>query len=863
MNKEPSAPARHLAQVTWQRIIKEVRARTAPTKPRTIRVGSSIQEIAAQVRMRQVPRFFGLLPEQAALLAKFFPDVWQITLEQADKIKSHHFDVLGSGEHDLGKEIDWHTDFVNKHTWPVEHFARMTLSSPQGGYDARIPWELSRFYHAVRLGQAYLYTQDETYAQEIIDQITHWIKANPYEFGINWANATTVSVRVINWIWAYYCIIESQALDTSFLALWLASLREHGEYLLKRLDTSRPRTSRLVVNLAGLAYLGMMFPEFSEAARWKSTGLQKLWEELERQVQPDGMSCEASISYHRLIAETALSVAGLCVVNGISIPETTQARLRSMLDVIMVYTQPDGLAPHIGDAGDERLHILTVYADPARMSRDHRHLLGLGSLVLERELSEWAGYIEPTAHGWSIAAGEEWQDAFWCFPSDAAARFTDVLTRTVQRPEGVSPDTWVDVRRGVRVQARALTRKPASLQDVVGSRSFEAGGLYVMRNQDFYLMVDAGAVGQDGAGGHAHNDTLSITMSAYGKDFLIDPGSYLYTSDPATRNKFRSTAFHNTLQVRNEEINRIPADGLFRLTEDARVTVHHWISQPAYDLFDASHNGYARLKPGLIHRRQIWFDKVARLWVLHDQLRPVTEADGESKQEVEMSLWFHLGSMPIRMDRTNNAVRTESERGANLIILPLGDFPLKLSVEDGWHSPRYGVREKSPVARFSASVKLPADLVVMLYPHQAEVDFKIVRAAGRSALINFKKVLAPLPVPAGTMQTTSFNRLQLDMKSTGSLRPPSDVAPRRSARAPAPRPAEKPATRSDILKPKPTTGTRRRQIETEPNRSTGTQMHAAEAQPRRSSEEKPKRPAAAKLKPKGTSPQPGKISSKP
>jgi hypothetical protein len=862
MNKQSPAPARHLAQITWQRIIKEVRARTAPTRPRTIKVGSSIEEIAAQIRMRQVPRFFGLIPEQAALLANFFPDASQITLEQADRIKAHTFDVLGTGEQNLGQEIDWHTDFKNKHTWPIEHFAR---------YDARIPWELSRFYHAVRLGQAYLYTQHEAYAQEIIDQITHWIKANPYEFGVNWADSMTVAIRVVNWIWAYYCIIESQALDTSFLALWLASLREHGEYLFKRLDNSRPRTIRLVVSLASLAYLGIMFPEFSEASRWKSTGLQKLWEELERQVQPDGMSYEASVSYHRLITETALSVAGLCVVNGIPIPETAQARLRSMLDVIMAYTQPDGLAPHIGDTGDERLHILSVYADPVRVAHDHRHLLGLGSLVLERELSEWAGYIEPTARGWSIAAGDEWQDAFWCFASDAAARFTDVLTRTVQRPATVSSDTWVDVRRGVRVQARALTRKPIALQDVVGSRNFEAGGLYVMRNQDFYLMVDAGAAGQDGAGGHAHNDTLSITLSAYGRTFLIDPGSYLYSSDPVIRNKFRSTAYHNTLQVGNEEINRIPDNSLFRLTEDAHVTVHHWISQPAYDLFDASHTGYARLKPGLIHRRQIWFDKAARLWVLHDQLRPASEAEGESRREVEVSLWFHFGPMPIRVDRTNNAVRTEYEQGANLIILPLGDFPLKLSLEDGWHSPRYGVREKSPVVKFSASVKLPADLVVMLYPHQAEVDFKIVRAAGRSALINFKKVLAPLPVPAGALQASSFNRLQSDLKATGPLKPPNDVVvrraetgARRSAETSTKSPAPVSAKRPDILKPKHTTGTRRRQIETEPNRQVGTPARVGDKQPKRSGDEKkPKRPVAAKPRPGALLPQPGKSSAKP
>jgi len=779
MSTQKSVPAQHLAQVTWQRILKGVRARTAPTKPRAIKVGSSIQEIAAQIRMRQIPRFYGLLPEQAALLAKFFPDAYYITIEQADRIRGHRFDVLGSGECELGKEIDWHTDFKNKHTWQVEHFNRLELTDTKGGYDVRIPWELSRFYHAVRLGQAYLYTLDESYAQEIVDQISNWIKTNPYEFGVNWADSMTVAIRTVNWIWAYYCILESEALSTSFLALWLASLREHGEYLLKRLDTSWPRTSRLVVSLAALAYLGIMFPEFSEAARWKSVGLNKLWEELDRQVYPDGVSYEASISYHRLNTETALSVAGLCVVNGIPLLETVQARLRSMLDVIMTYTQPNGMAPNLGDTGDERLHILTVHSDPQSTSHDHRHLLALGSLVLERELSEWAGFIEPTTRGWSIAAGEEWQDAFWCFASDAAARFTDVLTRTVQRPEAVASDNWIDVRRGVRVQARALARRPVGLQDVVDTRSFEAGGLYVMRNQDFHLLVDAGPVGQDGAGGHAHNDTLGITLAAYGKIFLIDPGSYLYSSDPSARNEFRSTAYHNTLQIADEEINRIPdGNGLFRLTEDAQVTIHHWISQSAYDLFDASHNGYARLDPGIVHRRQIWFDKAARLWLLHDQLRAASEAEEDVRQEVEISLWFHFNAMPIRMDRTNNAIRTESDQGANLIILPLGDFSLKPSLEDGWQSPRYGVREKSPVARYSGTVKLPADLVVMLYPHQGEVDFKVVRAAGRAALISFKKVLAPLPAPLIESRGVTFDRWQPQVKDTTQYRTPSKVKPK-------------------------------------------------------------------------------------
>ena len=56
-----------------------------------------------------------------------------------------------------------------------------------------------------------------------------------------------------------------------------------------------------------------MFPEFEDAARWQSTGVNRLWRELAHQINPDGMSYEASIPYHRLVTEMALSVGALGV----------------------------------------------------------------------------------------------------------------------------------------------------------------------------------------------------------------------------------------------------------------------------------------------------------------------------------------------------------------------------------------------------------------------------------------------------------------------------------------------------------------------------------------------------------------------
>lgn len=745
-----SIPAKELPAIAWKRIIREIRSRTAPQKPKAIKVGASIKEIAAEIRERQEPRFFGIIPEQAALIPQFFPEVHYETLNQADQIRAHKFSLLGSGEVDLGWPINWQRDFKNDFTWPLVHHSRLTLTRSKGGIDVKVPWELNRFHHTLRLGQAFLYTWDEAYAREAVNQITHWIKSNPYGFGVNWAGPMDVAIRAVNWIWTYYMLIESEALTEDFLALWLTSFQQHGEYISKHLEDGWPRTNHLIANLCGLAYLGLVFPEFEEASEWKEIGLTRLWEELETQINPDGMDYEASVSYHRLVTEMVLSVAALCVVNQIDIPEVTLARIRAMLDVVMAYTPPSGMAPIIGDADDGRFLPLSVYDDPLRTINDHRHLLALGSIVLERESDVWAGYVEPNRRGWALAAGIEWQDAFWYFATDASARFTETLTARKQRPPGIDLDEWVDVGHGIRVRASALSERVPDLGAVTHSHGFEASGLYVMCGPQAHIVIDAGEIGQGGVGGHAHNDTLSFTMDAYGVPFLIDPGSYLYTSDPEERNRFRSTAYHNTLQIDEHEINDIPQE-LFRLENNARVVIHRWISNGDYDLLDASHTGYARLSPPLIHRRRWWYEKRSGMLLVNDLVYKepsYTNGNGSNGHAHALSrkiaMRYHFSPARLDVVKEHKALRfRHTLHHAGLIIMSLGDFGLKTQIKKGWHAPSYGIKQANPVMELSGEVSLPLDTVLMFYPYQEDVDYNVVRAAGFNALKAMREALVP------------------------------------------------------------------------------------------------------------------------
>jgi hypothetical protein len=105
-------------------------------------------------------------------------------------------------------------------------------------------------------------------------------------------------------------------------------------------------------------------------------------------------------------------------------------------------------------------------------------------------------------------------------------------------------------------------------------------------------------VGQNGNGGHAHNDQLSFELAVQGVSLFIDPGTYVYTPYPEERNRFRSTAMHNTVSIEGMEQNRWDPSrfGLFQLKDRAVARVVKFEE----GLFIGEHSGF-----GSVHRRTL------------------------------------------------------------------------------------------------------------------------------------------------------------------------------------------------------------------------------------------------------------------
>jgi hypothetical protein len=117
-------------------------------------------------------------------------------------------------------------------------------------------------------------------------------------------------------------------------------------------------------------------------------------------------------------------------------------------------------------------------------------------------------------------------------------------------------------------------------------------GLYIYRSKRLYLSIRCGAIGQNGNGGHAHNDQLSIELNVDGVDWIADPGTYLYTPLPKRRNDYRSVKAHFAPQVEGIEPSRLDL-GLFSLGGKTRarclyfgkegfVGIHQGYGKPVY-----------------------------------------------------------------------------------------------------------------------------------------------------------------------------------------------------------------------------------------------------------------------------------------
>jgi uncharacterized heparinase superfamily protein len=228
-----------------------------------------------------------------------------------------------------------------------------------------------------------------------------------------------------------------------------------------------------------------------------------------------------------------------------------------------------------------------------------------------------------------------------------------------------------------------------------------------------------------GQGGHGHNDILSFELWLHGINVVTDCGAYLYTASREWRDRFRSTAFHNTVEVDGEELNRfIAPDEMWRLHYDAVPTEVVWRSDAARDVFRGGHRGYARLSPPVSHVREIVLDKRTSRVIVRDRL------DGDG---VHRLVWrFHLDPA-ITATVAAEGVRLSGTGGQAWFSLLQAPPELALRLGSGWVSPSYGVKVPATVIVLEGTLRLPVDCVSTFAATAASSD---LRAEGVASAVS-------------------------------------------------------------------------------------------------------------------------------
>ena len=154
---------------------------------------------------------------------------------------------------------------------------------------------------------------------------------------------------------------------------------------------------------------------------------------------------------------------------------------------------------------------------------------------------------------------------------------------------------------------------------------------------------------------HNHNDVLHISLIAYGRDLLVDPGyGAILTGD--TKEYMIQGAQHNAITVNGGNINaNMGNDGVEK-------------EQELNDLYDLTTYTHGYVDNASNTERTVLFLKNQRFFIVSDYVQPVNN----TKVNTYTQFWHMVPSANIYIsDDGENAFRSKFNSGPNIIVSPV------------------------------------------------------------------------------------------------------------------------------------------------------------------------------------------------
>jgi heparinase II/III-like protein len=477
---------------------------------------------------------------------------------------------------------------------------------------------------------------EERYGREFRNEVLDFIATNPPRFGVNWRTTMDVAIRIASWLAAYDLFrAAGHAFDSPFEAIFRRSVLEHGRHILDNLEWHETnRGNHYLADVVGLLFVAAFLPSEPAADAWLALAVQELVVEAERQFLEDGGNFEASTSYHRLGSEllafgAAIAIGfppdklaalrtydqrpgprrpalrleptlGAAAGRGAMLPAWLAGRLERAAELSVDLTKPNNDVAQIGDNDSGRFLKLVPEVDAAPVGDMRRRYESLESqLELPDAATYWAE--RHLDHRSSVAAingligrsdlaayslGYEFETDLVAhlakgarlpsYRGAATSRAATVAIGTVDLLADV--DRWVADRSPENRREFEIGFDGDGARDGLELAAYPDFGAFVMRSRRVFLAIRCGGTGRGVQGGHAHDDQLSLELSVDGRDWIRDPGTYLYTALPERRNAYRSRWAHFAPQVMGPALADL-SRGLFVLEARHRVECVYWGDQ--------------------------------------------------------------------------------------------------------------------------------------------------------------------------------------------------------------------------------------------------------------------------------------------
>lgn len=222
-------------------------------------------------------------------------------------------------------------------------------------------WQLNRHHEWKMLAHEYNRTKcglhaNETYASQAAGFFRSWVRqaVRPGEevcgYDTECWRTIECGIRMgANWPYVLFTFFDTEAFTDDILIDWYKSVWEHG----RRLDRNRTHGNWLIMEMNGLAQIGILYPQFKQSKEWVESAFAALTEELERQIYPDGFQYELSTGYHDVVINNYERLILVARTFGVPVPKMMTERLTTACEIDVKLMMPDGRLPDINDGKRE------------------------------------------------------------------------------------------------------------------------------------------------------------------------------------------------------------------------------------------------------------------------------------------------------------------------------------------------------------------------------------------------------------------------------------------------------------------------------------------------------------------------------